>query len=215
MKSTESEEVLGGFCFVFKLRKLCLYGSHENALSVFDCSEYKWPTALAAALWHPSQQVSWSCTSHGLPQPTSDHSKITKMCLILGCPGLWLEDSPTTLPSPHRNAQQPMTLPPNASSFPLSFTWGQIRIEFDIPQLPPTPSSGSLKGISPSPLHIKSLASQGTQMNSLGSIQKVSARVSFSNCLTHKYYKWSSYLAEHFQFFLLFSKCDHPLHFHM
>ena len=46
--------LLGLLClppsFFFKLRNLCLYSSHEHVLLIFDCSEYKQPTAPAAAL---------------------------------------------------------------------------------------------------------------------------------------------------------------------
>lgn len=121
--------------FFFNLRNLCLYSSHEHALLISDCSEYKRPTAPAAALRHPSQQVWRSHTSHGLHQPTSDHSKNAEMRPILGSPGLWLEDSPNHLAESSWDSTVPSDTSPQPSSRCLSFTCSQVNTELDTLQL--------------------------------------------------------------------------------
>lgn len=90
---------------------------------------------------------------------------------------------PTTLLSPPGTAQCPQTLPPNL--LPAVSPSPALRSTLSL-----TPSSFSqlplqipLGGISSSPSHIKPLATQGTQMNSLGSTRQVASRVLFSNFL--------------------------------
>lgn len=175
------------FCFVsvLFLRKTVFAAATGMQFSISGYREYKWPTGQPQLLPCEIHHNRWAeaTVPTGLSQPMSEHTARIIKCEAKGALA-WGQNKPAKFFWKCTSAQDTSLNPPSFSPPPGIRSAGSGTS----PHLP-QPSPGPLKGLPPVPCILNLLLLRRPRLTQPCSTKQVSARIQFSSCMIHKYYK--------------------------